>query len=315
MSRPGAGKLHSHLPGWRLKVKICLARSKHDFMNAKSHLKRIAQLLPGDLIRWVGAAQFRFPFFAPVIRKAGAMLADTEGIIPSGVAKGLRINGRHGFPGYVLGTTEPEQQIWLSQNISEGDVVYDIGANVGFFALICAKLSGSSGRVEAFEPNPACASLCRYNLALNHFGHASVHDLAISDSSGVIRFEVPKDSTALGHIARGDVDMSKDASLLFEVRTVSLDDYVVQCKLAPPDLILIDVEGHELSVLKGAIETIKMHLPKINCEVHWLGDAFLEYFESELKPLGYELRTMGHQAIPSHPERWQAVLVSTRKPV
>lgn len=282
-------------------------------MNAKLVIKGIAQLLPGDLIRWLGAAQFRFPFLAPVIRKAGGLLSDTEGIIPLGVAKGLRIRGRHGFPGYVLGTTEPEQQVWLSQNIDEGDVVYDIGANIGFFALLCARLTGCSGRVEAFEPNPACASSCRYNFALNHFSHATVHDLAISDSNGVISFEVPRDSTALGRIAGGDDDTTEGSSLSFEVQAVKLDDYVVQHKLRPPNLMLIDVEGHELHVLRGAAETIKMHLPKINCEVHWLGDAFLHYFKSELEPLGYDLQAIGQQEIPSHPERWQAVLIARRK--
>lgn len=240
--------------------------------------------------------------------------AQSLAIIGISVNTSFRIGSKRGFPGYVLGTTEPEQQIWLRQNICEGDVVYDVGANVGFFALICAKLTGCSGRVEAFEPNPNCATSCRYNFALNDFGHATVHDIAVSDSNGVISFEVPKDSTALGHITLDDGSARNEARLSFQVRATRLDDYVDERKLLPPDLMLIDVEGHELSVLKGAVETIKKHLPIINCEVHWLGDTFLDFFENELRPLGYELQTMGGEAIPSHPVRWQAVLVSKQTP-
>lgn len=276
----------------------------------KRLLLRLAKSLPTPIVNRVGAAQFRYPFLAAFIRKLGGMIKDSEGVISSGAGKGLKINGKHGFPGYVLGTTEPDQQSWLSNNIRAGDVIYDVGANIGFFALICGKFAGKTGRVEAFEPNPVCAGACRYNISLNEFDHVSVHEVALSDTEGTFRFEFPDHSTALGRI--NNESLSRDGSQGIQVNTVRLDDYVAKEGLRPPTMLIIDVEGHEIEVLKGARFIIRNHLPLINCEVHWLGDTFLRYYTKELKPLGYTLRTIDGSEVPSEATRWQAVLTIER---
>jgi FkbM family methyltransferase len=275
-------------------------------MDYRKVLVQIVQLLPGRVVNWAGAAQFRYPLLAPLIRKVGGAIRDGEAIISSGVAKGLRINGEHGFPGYVLGTTEPEQQIWLRETIREGDVVYDIGANIGFFALVCGKLTGETGQIEAFEPNPICADACRGNMALNGFGHAHVHEIALSDSEGEVTFTFPGHSTALGKIAKNE--KQGEAGPTFTVRSATLDSYLAKNNLRSPTMLIIDVEGHEIEVLKGAQSTIKQYRPIINCEVHWLGETFINYFKEKLEPLGYRLQNLTMQPIPNDPQRWQAIM-------
>jgi FkbM family methyltransferase len=275
-------------------------------MTLKKLLVRVVQCLPSKMINWIGAAQFRYPLLAPLIRKVGGAIRDTEGVISAGAAKGLRFNGKYGFPGYLLGTTEPEQQRWLVKNVSEGDVVYEIGANVGFFSLLCGGLTGPKGRVEAFEPNPICASACRHNVSLNNFNHIGVHEIALSDSVREVLFQCPDESTALGKISSERGGKNSGAEML--IRTEKLDDYVGKMRLRAPTLLIIDVEGHEIEVLKGARQIIKQYRPKINCEIHWLGDTFLHYFALELHPLGYRLENIDLQAIPTMPTRWQAIM-------
>lgn len=275
-------------------------------MDFKKILVRAIQLLPRRFVNWAGAAQFRYPFIAPVIRKIGRVIRNNEIIISSGAAKGLRIHGQHGYPGYVLGTTEPEQQAWLVKNIKEGDVVYDIGANIGFFALLCAKLTGASGQVEAFEPNPICADACRSNIALNGFNHANVHDIALSDLEGEVSFYFPQNATAVGRILT--TQLQSEGGSTFNVRTDTIDNYIRKNGLRSPDLLIIDVEGHEIQVLEGAHDTIKRHLPVINCEVHWLGVIFNNYFKEKLEPLGYRLEDLAKLPVSNDPQRWQAIM-------
>jgi hypothetical protein len=99
-----------------------------------------------------------------------------------------------------------------------------------------------------------------------------------------------------------------DLSQGIQVATIRLDVYVTENELRPPTMLIIDVEGHEIEVLRGAAVTIRNHLPLINCEVHWLGDTFLRYYTKELKPLGYTLRNIDGSEVPSEATRWQAVL-------
>ena len=275
-------------------------------MDFRKVLVQVVQLLPGRVVNWAGAAQFRYPFLAPLIRKVGGAIRDGEAIISSGVAKGLRINGEHGFPGYVLGTTEPEQQMWLLENIKAGDVVYDIGANIGFFALLCGKLTGQGGRVEAFEPNPICADACRKNITLNGYDHVNVQQIALSDSEGEVSFTFPGHSTALGKIAKNE--KQGDAGPAFTVRSATLDSYLAKNNLRSPTMLIIDVEGHEIEVLNGAYNTIRRFRPIINCEVHWLGEAFIKYFKETLEPLGYQLRNITTEPIPADTQRWQSIM-------
>jgi len=77
---------------------------------------------------------------------------------------------------YWLGTHEPAIEAALLRLFGPGDVVYDVGAHAGFFAVLAQRAAGVSGRVVAFEPNPDVAERLRSTLELN--GGASAHVVA-----------------------------------------------------------------------------------------------------------------------------------------
>lgn len=74
--------------------------------------------------------------------------------ISHGIGAGLLFNSSGAFPSRALGTVETEVQDALAELLRPGDVFYDVGANVGYFTIIAARLVGPEGRVVAVEPQP-----------------------------------------------------------------------------------------------------------------------------------------------------------------
>ena len=94
-----------------------------------------------------------------------------DAIVLSGVASGLKFNSGPASAAYALGRNERPVQEALATYLQPGDVFYDVGANVGFFTIVGAKLVGTAGRVYAFEPVAANAGQVHHNAAINGFEH------------------------------------------------------------------------------------------------------------------------------------------------
>jgi FkbM family methyltransferase len=182
--------------------------------------------------------------------------------------------------GAWLGTYERETQQVFARLVREGDVVYDIGANVGFFTLLAASLAGRSGAVYAFEPLPHNLAFLRRHLAVNDDANAAevhVMDVALSSASGVARFATAT-SAAMGRLADiGDL----------EVRTETIDELVSSGRIAPPRFMKIDVEGAEHAVLTGAAATLARERPVLLLSTH--GYEVHEQCCAFLREAGYEL--------------------------
>ncbi len=71
-----------------------------------------------------------------------------------------------------------------AQYLKPGDIFYDIGANVGFFTVVAAKLVGASGKVYAFEPEAVNAATLRHNAQINKFAHVTAIEKAVSRTTG-----------------------------------------------------------------------------------------------------------------------------------
>lgn len=160
--------------------------------------------------------------------------------------------------GAWLGSYDPQLQTWLEERVKPGDVVYDIGANVGFFTLLASVLTGPEGHVYAFEPLPRNIRYLRRHLALNGVTNVTVVDQAVSDRAGVERL----DADTWGHIGArfsptGDV----------EVPTATLDQLVANGARAP-DCMKINIEKAELRALTGAAETIATARPVVLLSTH-----------------------------------------------
>jgi FkbM family methyltransferase len=144
-------------------------------------------------------------------------------------------------------------------------VVYDIGANLGFFSLVAARLVGPTGRVYAFEPAPENAEAIRRNAALNLVTNVTVVERAVSSRAGTARLQIVDDQS---WSRLEEFGAHPGTERVLEVETVAIDDLVQSGELPPPALVKIDVEGAELAVLDGMRATIERQRPTIVCELH-----------------------------------------------
>ena len=150
---------------------------------------------------------------------------------------------------------------WGPVKISAGDVVLDLGGNIGTTALVFSSLVGSTGRVIAFEP--VTYATIEKNLTMNKISNVSVVPKAVSNSVGEIEIEISDfflDSTIAKRERSGDRDGHFTKRL--KIPTTTLDDYVRSNGIQKLDFIKMDIEGAEEWALEGAVEVIKRFRPK-----------------------------------------------------
>jgi len=160
--------------------------------------------------------------------------------------------------GCWLGTYEHQQQRAMARHIRPGSVVYDVGANVGFYTLLAAKLAGTSGRVVAFEPLPRNLAFLKQHLRINDVSNVVVVPGALANTNGVCAF----DETGEPSMAK----LQPDGGMKVEVAT--LDQMVAVLELPDPDVIKIDVEGAELDVLQGGENVLRRTHPTVFVSTH-----------------------------------------------
>jgi FkbM family methyltransferase len=186
---------------------------------------------------------------------------------------------------------EKNEWRFISKFVKPGFTFLDIGANQGFYTLLAAKLVGPNGRVIAFEPLPVQAKRLKGNVRINFFKNVKVEQVALDQKSGFAdMFACLDGSEPLSSLRPISRDLNIKSRVI-KVPTVSLDDYVKKSGISSIDFIKIDVEGGELDVLKGAMNTIKKFRPIIMCEVQDVRTQQWGYSSSEilnfLKDCGY----------------------------
>jgi len=162
---------------------------------------------------------------------------------------------------FFKGTYEKEQAAMFTKTIRRGDIVYDIGAHFGFYSLIASRAVGNQGRVYAFEPDPYNCNVLRQHVLLNKITNVTLIPAAISHRCGKSKFTYGS-GTGIGHLS----EQGEEGDI--EVDTFSIDQLIREKVILPPNVIKIDVEGAEMSVLKGASHTINLHCPIIFVSIH-----------------------------------------------
>lgn len=147
-------------------------------------------------------------------------------------------------------------------SLEADDIFYDIGANVGTYTCFVASKLGPH-RTVAFEPEPENAAQLRANLELNNL-EAEIIEVALSDFSGTVDLALSGNESGEGEhaIATGQ---EKET---IKVEVARGDEVIEQEELSPPSVVKIDVEGAELSVLRGLRETLQEHVRLSYVEVH-----------------------------------------------
>jgi FkbM family methyltransferase len=166
--------------------------------------------------------------------------------------------------------TEPAIKKLIETNLKQGDVFFDVGANVGFFSLVAARAVGESGEVHSFEPLPELAALLRRTAVANRLNNLHVVEAAVGQGPGTAEMAVMKDS-AYSHLIRGQAEVESDHGgwRSVSVATVSLDQYRDQKVGRPLRLMKMDIEGAELEALQGARQLLSQPTaPDVICEVN-----------------------------------------------
>jgi FkbM family methyltransferase len=149
---------------------------------------------------------------------------------------------------------------FLKAELHDGNRFVNVGANIGYLTIVASRCVGSAGEVHAIEPGPANLRLLDRNLARYRCRNVIVHRLAIGEVEGNVTFRATKDQLE----DSTTVEPFSDVIATFEVPQTRLDSL-----LEPPiDLIKIDVQGGELSVLRSMGKLIE-ESPRLTVIVEW----------------------------------------------
>lgn len=144
------------------------------------------------------------------------------------------------------GVYEPFETRFLQQSVRPGMLVLDVGANIGYYTLQFARAVGPTGRVYAFEPDPANFALLRRNIEANGYeAIVTPVNRAVSDRPGVLNLYVSEDNRG-DHRTYG----ADDGRAAIPVEAVALDDFLRDLD-RPVDLVKMDIQGAEYYALKG----------------------------------------------------------------
>ena len=194
----------------------------------------------------------------------------------------------------LFGERELEHKEMLERVLRPGMTVLDIGANIGYYALMELGMIGSAGTLIAVEPSPSNVELLKRNLALNGHQNTEVRQAAISDQSGVKQFFLSEMSNlnTFHNTGSGNLHLSGKT---IDVRIATIPEIMAGRK---PDLIRMDVEGHEVEVFRGLIPAIERGemAPMVIFETHlsrYGADHDIEGPLRRLFALGYRVSLAG----------------------
>lgn len=185
---------------------------------------------------------------------------------------------------------EKEESLMMDRLLLDGDTFFDIGANIGWYSINIA-VSRRNSKVFSFEPIKKTYDQLKKNISLNQISNIESHNFGLSDTSGVFTFYYYPEGSGNASIAnltgRHDIE-----NLQCEVQTM---DHYTEVKKINVDFIKCDVEGAELLVFKGGINTIKRDRPIVLAEILRKWSEKFNYNPNEIfslfRQIGYKSYT------------------------
>jgi len=203
-----------------------------------------AQTVLGKILRWP------FSLIPP----------ETVVRILRGPLRGKKWVAGAGPNAYWVGRYEVARLREFAATLTQGGVVYDVGASVGIYSLVASSEIGPTGMVYAFEPQERNLGYLRRHLALNRVNNCFVLEAAVCNRDGTRRFSSAAWDACMGRL-------SDDGEI--SVPSTTIDTCVYgETGLRPPDILKVDVEGAELEVLEGAAKTLGEFHPRAFVETH-----------------------------------------------
>jgi|APSaa5957512535_1039671.scaffolds.fasta_scaffold00338_25 FkbM family methyltransferase len=163
----------------------------------------------------------------------------------------------------------------MKKYIKKGDIVIDVGANIGYFTLIYSQLVGKYGKVYAFEPEPKNFAILKKNVEINKYENIILEEKAVSDTNEKIKLYVSD------HMANHKIyQVDSSAKNFLEINAINLNDYLENLGIDKKiNFIKIDVEGAEFHVFNG-IKSLLSKNPNLK--------IFTEFMYGMIKSCGNE---------------------------
>ena len=183
------------------------------------------------------------------------------------------------------GVFEPWTTQAVKMLIKRGDIVLDVGANIGYYSILMSKLVGKEGKVICFEPTDCYGNVLEKNIAENKLTNVEAYRIGLSNKEQELEIQIGISSATL-HVP-GNIKLNCSE----RIKLVTLDKFLEEHPLPKINFIKIDVDGHEPLVLEGAWRSIDKYQPNILLEVshtHYLNAGYTAWdFYDLLKSKGY----------------------------
>lgn len=192
---------------------------------------------------------------------------------------------------YFLGYFEPRGIRYIKNQLYEGEVFVDIGANVGAYSLVASGLVGRSGKVIAFEPASKSFLRLSKNISMNGLTNIIPERKAVLDKNSQIELYISnRHNMGMSSIFHHD----SESGISEKVEAISLDDYAEKKNIPRISVIKIDIEGSEMLALRGMGKIIENFRPRI----------LIELKEETLTESGYQVNDIEEYLIHSGYEKY-----------
>lgn len=182
-----------------------------------------------------------------------------------------------------IGATE-----FVKTLLKEGDVVADIGANIGYYALMESRLVGDTGKVYAIEPINKNIQHLQNNINLNRCKNICLLELAIGDENKRETIYLSEKSNLNSMIDHEDLDIIGKT----EVDMLTFDTFLQEKEIEMPKMVRMDVEGYEYEIIEGMPKTLSSEnspILFIELHTHILGKLKTKDLLIRLKEYGYDI--------------------------
>ncbi|MEU1161323.1 FkbM family methyltransferase [Streptomyces sp. NPDC090075] len=237
-----------------------------------AHAPSVRPVTTGDIIRvhrkkfpYRGFVEIESPYCPPFVMFC---------VNDDAVAMDTLWNGTFGYEPGTLAT-------W-SRLAARSTTIADVGAHVGYFSMIAAH-ANPKAKVHSFEPVDQIHARLSVNVRSNGVQNVRLHQAGVSSEPGWAEISVRFSGNLLSTGSTLEGGAAPDAQQK-RIQLLTLDEVFAETKL---DLVKIDVEGHEMSVLRGARQVLKRDRPTLVMEA--LVDASLDELIAEFEPLGYDV--------------------------
>ena len=224
------------------------------------------------------------------------------------IARGLKFNCETAIEKWrveTMFTKEAGTIKWLQATCQPGDIMYDIGANIGIYTLLAADLVGPTGRVYAFEPHTGNAYKLLQNVALNEFqDRVVVITSALHDTEDFLSFNYASEKVGssghqLGHVV--NEHGVPFVPVLTELKHATTIDRLLDAgHIEQAELVKIDVDGNETKVLAGMEVFLRLgRVHSVQVEIHPKNDVLICAMmdEAKFKLEGYHYSSIAQKGI------------------